>query len=195
MCHPTQLIMAPDVESSVVLVRRARDGDAEALNELLRRYLPRMRRWATGRLPPSARDLLDTGDIVQETLLKAVRNFGTIDVEHEGALQAYLRRALLNRLNDAYRRTATRPAAAGLDSGIASVHASPLEAAIGNEALQRYEAGLARLRDGDREAVILRVEFGYDYGRIAEMLGKASPDAARVAVSRALARLSREMTV
>lgn len=195
MCRPDSCIMGCEVESSVVLVCRAQDGDAEALNELLRRYLPRMRRWATGRLPASARNLLDTGDIVQETLIKAVRTFGDIDVQREGALQAYLRRALLNRLNDAYRRTAGRPVEAVLDSGIPSGNDSPLEAAIGNEALRRYEAGLSRLSDGDREAVILRIEFGYDYHRVAEMLGKSSADAARVAVSRALGRLAREMSV
>ena len=195
MCHPDTYTMGCEVESSVVLIRRAQAGDNEALNELIHRYLPRMRRWATGRLPASARDLLDTGDIVQETLVKAVRNLAHLDVQREGALQAYLRRALLNRLNDAYRRTAGRPQEAGLDSSIPSLNDSPLEVAIGNETLMRYEAALSRLSDGDREAVILRIEFGYDYHRMAEMLGKSSPDAARVAVSRALVRLSREMRV
>ena len=40
-----------DMESSFALVLRAREGDQAARNELCARYLPRLRRWAHGRLP------------------------------------------------------------------------------------------------------------------------------------------------
>ena len=65
--------------------------------------------------------------------------------------------------------------------------------AIGNEALERYEAALARLNAGDREAVIARIELGQTYAEIASALGKPSTEAARMAVNRALARLARFM--
>jgi RNA polymerase sigma-70 factor (ECF subfamily) len=47
----------------------------------VQRYLPRLRRWATGRLPPAARGLLDTEDIVQETIVKTIRNIDHIDAQ------------------------------------------------------------------------------------------------------------------
>jgi RNA polymerase sigma-70 factor (ECF subfamily) len=185
--------MIPDVESSLLLLERARGGDAGALDELLLRYLPRMRKWASGRLPPSARHLLDTEDIVQETLVKALRNLSHLEIRDGGALQAYLRQALTNRLADLYRRSRTHPRDTTVGSDLAAHDASPLEAAIGLETLRRYEEGLARLKAEDRQAVILRVELSHDYDEIAGLLGKSCAAAARVAVSRALARLSREM--
>ena len=36
-------------------------------------YRPRLVRWATGRLPVQARSLFDTGDLVQETLMRAIQ--------------------------------------------------------------------------------------------------------------------------
>jgi RNA polymerase sigma-70 factor (ECF subfamily) len=71
--------------------------------------------------------------------------------------------------------------------------ASPFEETLGREAAERYEAALARLKEAEREAVIARVELGLDYEGIAEALGKPSPDAARMAVVRALVRLAQEM--
>ena len=52
---------------------------------------------------------------------------------------------------------------------------------------------LSRLTEEEREAVVTRVEFGLTYAEVAEALGKPSPDAARMAVVRALVKLAREM--
>lgn len=181
-------------QSSLRLIERARAGDNGALEELVRRYLPRLRRWASGRLPKAARGMVDTEDIVQETMIKAVRNLGAADVLGDGALQAYLRQAVTNRLTDAYRGAVRRPSDTGLTSDLPAADASPLEQSIGAEALRRYEAALARLKAEDREAIVLRVELCYEYDEIAAMLAKSSAASARMAVSRALARLSREMS-
>jgi RNA polymerase sigma-70 factor (ECF subfamily) len=70
---------------------------------------------------------------------------------------------------------------------------SPLEEAIGQEALQRYEAALNRLKPAEREAVIARVEMGCSYDELAIALNKPTADAARKAAARALVRLAREM--
>jgi hypothetical protein len=43
-------------ESTFVLLARARAGDDRALEPMFARYLPRLRRWASGRLPRWARD-------------------------------------------------------------------------------------------------------------------------------------------
>jgi DNA-directed RNA polymerase specialized sigma24 family protein len=70
---------------------------------------------------------------------------------------------------------------------------SPLEEAIGREAVERYERALQRLRPEEREAIIARVEMGYRYEELAEMLGKPTADAARKTAQRALVRLAEEM--
>src|SRR5689334_2064563 len=86
--------------TSLVLLDRIRDGDAAALNELIRRYLPRLSRWAAGRLPTWARDMNETDDLVQDTLARAAAQLGHFEHRHDGALQAYLRRAVMNRIRD-----------------------------------------------------------------------------------------------
>ena len=43
-------------DTSVQLLRRYRDGDKQALDELLERQIQPMRQWARGRLPRWARD-------------------------------------------------------------------------------------------------------------------------------------------
>jgi DNA-directed RNA polymerase specialized sigma24 family protein len=70
---------------------------------------------------------------------------------------------------------------------------SPLEEAIGQEALARYQAALTRLRPEEREAIVARIEMDYSYAELAEVLGKPTPDAARKAAQRALLRLAEEM--
>jgi RNA polymerase sigma-70 factor (ECF subfamily) len=183
-----------DPESSFVLVLRARAGDAGALEELCTRYLPRLWRWAHGRLPPWARGSLDTQDLVQDTLAQVVQRLPDFEPRHEAAFQAYLRQALLNRVRDEIRRAKRRPGVDPLDSGHPTTGASPLEEAIGQEALGRYEAALQRLTPDEREAVIARIEMGLSHAEVAEALGKPSEAAAHMAVSRALVKLAREMS-
>ena len=81
----------------------------------------------------------------------------------------------------------------GLDGLEPAAEQSPLELAIGREAVELYEDALRRLRPEEREAIIARVEMGYTYQQMAEALGKPSPEAARKAAQRALVRLAEEM--
>jgi RNA polymerase sigma-70 factor, ECF subfamily len=182
-----------DDESSLELLAKVRAGDDDALNRLLARQLPRLRRWAKGRLPSWARDREATDDLVQETVVQTLRKLEGFAPRHEGALQAYLRQALMNRIRDAIRRASRRPAAVPLDEGLKDSDASPLEFAIGRESMERYDAALARLRDQDREAIIGRLEMGHSYDELAEALGKPSRDAARMAVHRAMLNLAEGM--
>jgi RNA polymerase sigma factor (sigma-70 family) len=192
---PTDKAGQVGVDSTFDLVERAKSGDGDALNRLFARYLPSLRRWASGRLPRWSRDLMDTDDLVQETVLRAVKRIDQFESRHEGALQAYLRQAIVNRIRDEVRRTKRSPVPTELDENASDRGASPLESAIGTEALERYEAALARLRPEEREAIVARVEMDGTYQEVAQALGKPSADAARMAVSRALLRLAEEMSV
>jgi RNA polymerase sigma-70 factor, ECF subfamily len=184
-----------DTHSSLELLVRAQDGDEGARNELCARYLPRLRRWAHGRLPVWAREHLDTEDIVQDTLLNSVRQLDGFTPNHERAFCAYVCQALRNRLRDALRRASRRPASAALPDDEPASDPSPLELAVGRQTLGHYEAALLRLRESERELIVARVELGLDYREIAELLGRPSVGAVRVAISRALLRLAAEMHV
>jgi RNA polymerase sigma factor (sigma-70 family) len=163
------------------------------VERLLARCVPPLRRWASGRLPRWTRDLMDTDDLVNETVLRAVNRLHTFEPRHDGALVAYLRKAVMNRIRDEVARRKRMPPQQSLDDNHADRGASPLEEAIGHEAVERYEAALGRLREEDREAIIARVEMESSYDEVAKALGKPSADAARMAVGRALVRLAREM--
>lgn len=182
-----------DPTSTSDLLARARLHDEDALNELIERYLPTLRRWAKGRLPKWTRDLRDTDDLVQETLVQTLKRLDEFELRHEGALQAYLRQALMNRVRDEIRRVSRRPIPGELPEEYEDVSVSPLDAAIGSEAADRYEAALLRLRPEERELIVARVEMGNSYQQIAASQGKSSADAARMAVARALVRLAEEM--
>jgi RNA polymerase sigma factor (sigma-70 family) len=184
----------PTADSTVTLVERAHRGDVDALERLMARHLTPLRRWARGRLPVWARDAEDTDDLVQDALLRTFKRLDSVDVRGPGALQAYLRQAVLNHIRNELRKKARRPDVgdlAGFDADYGG--RSPLEEAIGREAVERYEQALARLRPEEREAIIGRIEMGYSYEELADALGKPSSEAARKAAKRALVRLVREM--
>src|SRR5262245_30150699 len=143
-----------DAESTFQLIQRFRAGDGHALELLFSRHLPRLQRWARGRLPSWARGSADTQDLVQDTLLQTFNRMDVFEPTREGALQAYLRQAVMNRIRDEIRRKARRPAHEELEgSGTADSAKSPLEEAVGMEEIERYERGMARMRRDKRALV------------------------------------------
>lgn len=185
--------MDPNDDDTIDLLQRARTGDQTAVEELFARHLPLLRRWASGRLPRWARDITDTSDLVQETMMQTFRRLDAFEPRGDGALQAYLRQAVINRIRNQMRNASVRPAGSELQSDMPDDGTSPLEAAIGQETVESYESALNRLLPEEREAIVTRVEFGLSFAEVAEVLGKPSPDAARMAVVRALVRLAEEM--
>lgn len=181
-------------DSSFELLIRAKEGDGSALDQLCALYLPRLRRWAHGRLPASSRNLLDTEDLVQDVLIKAAKRIDLFEPRHEGAFQGYLREMLLNRLRDEGRKGRRRPAESDLEDEHFAEGPSPLEMTIGREALEQYEAALARLRPQERELIVAKLELGFSAAELAKQFGKPTPAAAQTAVSRALVKLAEEMS-
>ncbi len=183
------------LDSTAVLMQRVREGDKDSLERLIQRHVAPLRRYVSGRLPRWARDLADTDDLVQDTLLRTFSKMDSFEVRGVGALQAYLRQAVMNRLRDELRRKGRAPALVDVDEQHLVGQGSPLEEAIGAEAAARYVAALARLEPEEREAIIGRVEMEYSYADLADVLGKPTADAARKATRRALLRLAEGMKV
>ena len=183
-----------DPESTFELISRARQGSHEAVERLFARHLGPLQRWATGRLPHWARAVADTDDLVQDALFQTFKRIEEFEPRHVGALQAYLRQAVINRVRDEVRRKGRRPPLTELDElELEAAASTPLEEAIGREAVEQYQRGLHRLKPEDQELIIARVELDCTYEELAEMFGKPSPEAARKAAQRALVRLAEEM--
>jgi RNA polymerase sigma-70 factor, ECF subfamily len=186
-----------NLESSISLLHRAQNGDQGAMGVLYDRYFPRLSRWASGRLSPGARHLQETSDIVQEVLSQFFARVHGFQLRHDGALMAYLRTAILNRIRDTSRRVAGRPeghAATSLhDSTLESPSPTPFETCVAAETAERYEEALGLLDEDERAAVILRVEMGYSNAEIAAALQSVSVDAGRMFTHRAILKLARVM--
>jgi RNA polymerase sigma-70 factor (ECF subfamily) len=183
----------PPLDSTLTLLERLRAGDGSARDILLERYLPVLRAWAHGRLPPSARGLADTDDLVQISLLGALKHLGHFEYRHEGAFLAYLRRILLNALRGEIRRATRRRTETGLSDSVPDLGASVVDWVAGRETMERYERALGELGEDQRIAVMLRLEFDFTYAQVAEALGRPTEDAARMYVTRAIAQLAKIM--
>lgn len=180
------------LETTISLLERARSGDAIALDQLVERSLPPLRRWARGRLPQWARNLGDTQDLVQDAVLRTLPRLQTFKAEHPGALQAFLRQAISNHIIDEIRKVQRRPTVGEVPE-TPDPAPSPLEVVIGRQGIARYEAALQTLKPADREAIIARLELQQSYEEVAIALNKPTANAARVAVTRALGRLLEAM--
>ena len=180
-------------EPTMELVIRARQGDRLATEALLERCLPQLQRWAHGRLPAAARGSLDTNDLVQDAALNLVKRLELFEPRHVGAMQGYLRQSVINRIRDEVRKIGRHAPPTELPEDHPSDRTSPLEAAIQSEAYERYRQALTRLEPKDRELIVARVEVQWTVAEIAQRFGMRTVDATRMAVSRAVRRLSQQM--
>src|SRR5688500_8930457 len=185
--------LSPGEAMTIQLLSRARDGDEGALDEVFARSIPPLRRWARGRLPRWARGLMDTDDLVQDTVISTLRQIDVFEYRADAALQAYLRQAVMNRIINEIRRAGRRPTPDTLDSQPVDPAPSPLEALLGKQAIEAYDEALGQLEPHEREAIIGRVELGLSYAELARAMDRPSPDAARMAVARALLKLAKHM--
>jgi len=177
-------------EPTIELVVRARAGDRPAMEALLERCLPPLKRWAHGRLPAAARGNMDTGDLVQEAALHVLGRLDQFEPRHVGAMQAYLRQSVINRVRDEVRRIVRNPPALEIQDVHAADQTTPLEAAIQSEAYERYRRALEQLNSKDREMIVARIEVQWSLSEIAHRFGMKTVDAARMAVSRAVRKLT-----
>jgi DNA-directed RNA polymerase specialized sigma24 family protein len=182
------MVPTEDLTLTLELIRRAQSGDRDALERLWERYYERVRRIVRVRLRAPMRRRLDSGAILQETFLTAIRSLGPHDLRDEGA---FINR--LARLAEQQIRAAPDDQDGG---GLAGTDPSPggpapsgRTARIGD--IARVEAALEHLPDEYREVIILRDYAGATWDLIAEQTQRPGPDAARRLHARALLQLAR----
>ena len=174
------------------LLARARRGDASAWGQLVARCLPDLRRWAHRRLPRWVRSAADTNDVVQDAVLGTLARLDAFQPHGRRALAGYLRTAVRNRIADEHRRAARWMSSPAPLEGLPSEEISPLQRAIGAETERRYRDALARLSSRDQQLIVAHFELDYSHAQLGCMIGR-SPHAARMALTRAIARLAARM--
>jgi RNA polymerase sigma factor (sigma-70 family) len=180
---------------SAELLAKAKAGDTRAISVLFRRHGPELRQWARGRLPRWARGMADTTDVVQDVLLRTFKRIDSFEDRGKGALRGYLRRSVMNRIHDEMRKVIRRPTGE-LEERLFNIpgeQPGPFESAVDGERARHYKAALATLADEERMLVVGRIELGFNYDQLALISGRATPEAARQAVRRAVKKLAERM--
>lgn len=175
-------------DSTIIVLDRAKRGDSVALQTLIARAMPAVRRWARGRVPLYVRHEANTEDVLQDAVLGTLKSLRRVRHQTVGGMQAYLRTGVINRIRDLIRTTTRRGAPLELDDQLPADALSPLEQAIRGERLATYLEAMARLKPADRQVIVWRIELGLTVEEIATRLGKSTP-AAGMSVTRAVARL------
>jgi len=169
-------------------VDRAREGDLEAMDELVRRHHAAVYRTALGIL----RDEDRAQDAAQETFLKAMR--GLAGFRGDSAFRTWLLTIVVNEARGTLRRVGRRNEMSLEDSGpLRAGGTDPAEQAAMGLEVDRVRACLQELPEKQRMAVSLRIFEGLSFREVGEAI-ESSEGAARVNYHHGIRRL-REMLV
>jgi RNA polymerase sigma-70 factor (ECF subfamily) len=180
------------------LIHRVRRGDADAAEELWRRYEPLLRREVRLRLrDPRLRRLFDETDVCQSVMasffVRAAA--GQFDIDGPEKLQRLLLQMGRNKVTTHARRHSTQRRDFRREEGLpeegdvaAGAAPSPSQNVVWRDLLQRFRE---RLGEEERQLADLRAQ-GREWAEIAAELG-GTPDGRRVQLKRAVTRVSREL--
>jgi RNA polymerase sigma-70 factor (ECF subfamily) len=198
---------SPKRDSRTALIELARQGDAQALGDLLERFRPSLNDLARQLLSPAIAQKVGASDLVQETCLEAMRDFGTARVRDVAGMQAWLTTLLANNVKDwqrKYRSSKKRDLRRerpldevgsridGRKAALVSADESPPARAIKTESRDLVQQAFKRLGRGYQQIIVWRTEERQSWQEIARRLDR-SEDAVRMLWKRAVARLKREI--
>ena len=167
-------LMANNSAETTRLLEQARAGDQEALNALLARHRPRLRRMVELRLDRRLQARIDASDVIQEAYVEVVTRLNEYFSKPSYPLFLWLRLIVGERLlklhrhhlgtqmRDAglevsiYRGALPEASSAALAAQLLGKHTSPTQAAVRAERMMRLQEALNTLDAIDREVLSLR---------------------------------------
>ena len=186
------------------LVELAKEGDRAALEKLSQTYSERVQRIVRMRMGKELRSKLESMDIVQDTLICAIRGLDRFTYTDEGDFTRWLSHITENRLRDnldrlhADKRDIRKEKPLNSDKGdgrqsrvqpIEPLYtATPSVEIEKKEQLDRLERAMDALKPEYKEVILLTKIEGLSYKEAADRLGK-SPNALRMLLCRAMAAL------
>jgi len=175
-------------DSTVTLLPLAARGDRRAVEILIDRMRPYLRRFGHGRLPRWARSRAETEDLVQESLIRALKHLPRFENQTIRDFRAWLHTVFRNLVTDEKRFVGRVGVGRELPVDVEDPGLTPEEEAIEEANAGVFERALKRLEPDDRIFIVYRLQHGYSFKDLAAELGKPSADAARMTYNRALAR-------
>ena len=187
------------------LVAQAQEGDQSALNHLYRVYGERVLWMVRFRMSKELRSKLESMDVVQDTLLQALRGLEGFTYKNEGDFVRWLSKIAENELRGSLRKlhadkrdirkeTPQQDDATTSRDDRARVfeparNTTPSVILSKKEELDKLEKAIDKLKPEYREVIIWAKIDGLSYNEMGQRLGK-SDEAVRKLVSRAMAELT-----
>jgi RNA polymerase sigma-70 factor (ECF subfamily) len=163
--HPPEQPLRYDGLADPILVRRAKDGDARALDALCRRHAPRVERLARHLL----RDPEDASDATQESLAKLCVRLAQF--RGESQFSTWLHRLVVNTCRDVAERQRARTHEP-LEEDVRPAEAGDPEREAAVSELRRELCGeLAGINPQHAQVVVLKDALGYSFEEIAAAAG------------------------
>ena len=88
------------LKETLTLIKEAKEGDNNALNEVCTRYMDRVHKLVRFRLGEKLRRKAESMDIVQDVMLKAVKDIDKFDTDSESRFINWLARLVENTIRD-----------------------------------------------------------------------------------------------
>jgi RNA polymerase sigma-70 factor (ECF subfamily) len=198
--------MSDEILKTLDLVRAAQGGSRAALDDLIARYYPRVLKIVRLRMGEKLRERLDSGDILHETFLAAVKSFERFEMRDEASLINWLSRIAQRRVLSAAehegaakrksaRETALEPSFDTSTSPVGMQPAAdtmvPLDRAIRHEELAVVEECIEQLPEHYREVIVLRNYTGMSFAQIATETGRPTEGASRMLHAKAMIELAK----
>ncbi len=199
----TNEIHADESEETGDLLRRAREGDSLAFDELFGRHRADLYRVVARRLGRSSSARIDPSDVVQEAQVEALERLEEYSDRRPMPFRLWLFRTAIQRIGklrrhaSAARRDLGRERPLSIARGSASASSagriealgpSPSQQAASRDLSSRLHALLERLPELDRAILTMRTFEGLSYEEAGSRL-EIEPAAARKRYGRALLRL------
>lgn len=187
-----------DPENFSSLLAAAQAGDKSALAELHERHMGAVLARARDRMRPGLRRQYDTVDIAQSIFAEVIRELPRFEDRGEKAFRNWLyirtERKIIDKLRKIFGvngRAREDPIPSDLEEPAVPGPGPRTAAAIRDE-IERLESALVLLPEIDRQVVELRGRQNFSHEEVAERLGLASADAARMRFARALLALRKQ---
>lgn len=188
------------------LLRRASQGDAPAVDELLQRHLPDLQAYVRRNISPSVLAKESSSDVVQSVCREVLQHVERFEYQGEAAFRAWLQQAALRKLIDRHRyyhagkRDLARELGGQQSASLTSAEAALLASGLGSpsgdaqlhEEVARLEQAFSELVPADQAILRLIYVEGLSHAQAAERLGTSEVNS-RKQLSRALARLSKRI--
>ncbi|HKE01997.1 MAG TPA: sigma-70 family RNA polymerase sigma factor [Planctomycetota bacterium] len=191
--------MSADTPATLALLRSWHAGDAGAFQALIARHLPAIRERVSRRMGAKLRARAESGDLVQDVLVRVLREAPRFHVADDEHFRMLLARIVENVIRDEHKAQTRGKRSAAREEPLPDstvLHVSPASQQTPSRIVDRREReawvrfAISLLPPLSRDAIVLHDWHGKTFAEIGEALSIAE-DAARFRYQRALAKVTR----